>query len=112
MIGGDKMNDADMTKDEMIEEMIGQRVQVNAEWLEENDQDLLEWVVSRNYWNRGPNRDTALVEIQFTEEEIQYTVTTTDDDVAKAIANQEPWGCDIWDDWDKEDVELYYNLLN
>ena len=100
-----------MTKDEMIKEMIGQRVQVNAEWLEENDENLLEWVVSRNYFiNR--DKDTAFVEIQFTEEEIQFTVTTTDvDNVAKAIANQEPWGCDIWEDWDKEDVELYYNLL-
>ena len=100
-----------MTKDEMIEEMTGQRVQVNAEWLEENDQYLLEWVVSRNYFS-GHNRDTAFVEIQFTEERIQYTATTTDvDNVAQAIEKQEPWGEDIWEDWDKEDVELYYNLL-
>ena len=101
----------------MIKEMAGQRVQVNAEWLEENDQELLDWVVSSNYWGRGldqePNRDTAFVELNFTEEGVQYTATTTNvDNVAKAIVNQEPWGEDSWEDWCKEEVGKYYNLID
>ena len=116
LIKKNKMNDAE-TKDEMIKEMAGQRAQVNAEWLEKNDQELLDWVVSSNYWGKGfsekPARNTAFIEIQFTKEGVQYTATTTDvDNVAKSIVNQEPWGEDSWEDWSKEDVELYYNLLN
>ena len=105
-----------MTKEEMIKEMAGQRVQVNAEWLEKNDQGLLDWVASNKSWGRGfdevPDRDTAIVRIEFDERGTRvYATTSIVDDVQQSLNNQPAWGEDSYEDWTKEELEKYLELI-
>jgi len=42
-----------MSRKELIIDLIGQSIIKRAEWLEENDPQLLDWIVSSKYWGRG-----------------------------------------------------------
>jgi len=107
-----------MTREEMIKEMVGENVVVNAEWIEENDPHLLDWITKSNYWGRGydynPERSEAIVELQFDEGGVRYYADfeSSDSQDRWPSQNQEPWGEDEWEDWgDIEQLKKYYMLV-
>ena len=101
----------------MINEMIGERILLDAEWLEENDPELFEWITSSKYWGRGyeVNIETkdAVVEMNFEACGIACKATFKDhpDGVKQSLDNQPVWGDGKWEDWSTEDIEKYYKML-
>ena len=81
--------------------------------VEENDQELLDWITSSEYWGRGydekPARSDAIVEVHFNEDGVEYYATFKghkDEDCPSR--NQPPWGEDSYEDWETEDLKKYY----
>ena len=107
-----------MTREKMIKEMKGNSIIVNAEWLEENDPEMLEWITTSKYWGRGYeqriDRNEAIVELYFDEGGVSYKATFEghSQKVRTSLNNQDIWGEDEWDDWDDEQLELYYQKTN
>ena len=107
----------------MIKELIGNRIKVDAEWLKENDIELLYWIIGSEYWGKGYNEynkekeltsDMAVVELHFNEGGVGYIATHNDGkiDVRQALNNQPYWGEDDWEDWDNlEVIEKYYRKI-
>ena len=92
------------------------RIEVDADWLEENDLEMLGWVTENNYWGRCfdevPDRDTAVVRIEFDERGTRvYATTSIVDDVQQSLNNQPAWGEDSYEDWTKEKLEKYLELI-
>jgi hypothetical protein len=112
---GERMITQIMTREEMIEEMTGERILLNAEWLEENDPEMLDWITDSIYWDRGydrkPDPSEAIVELQFDEGGVVYYANLEASPNKYPSQNQPPWGEDHWEDW--EDIELipYYNEM-
>ena len=42
-----------MTNEKLKEKLKGNSLVVDAEWLEKNNPEMLDWVVSCEYWGRG-----------------------------------------------------------
>jgi hypothetical protein len=108
----------DIFREKMIKEMEGESVIVDAEWIEENDPHLLDWITSSNYWGRGydftPERSEAIVELQFDEEGVRYYGDFESRETSDKYPsqNQGPWGEDEWEDWgDIEQLKKYYLLV-
>lgn len=108
-----------MTREEMIKEMVGERIIVGAEWIEENDPHLLDWITSSDYWGRGydhtPERSEAIVELRFDDGGVRYYGDFESSDTQPGedpSQNQGPWGEDEWEDWgDIEQLKKYYMLV-
>jgi len=104
-------------KEILIQELIGKSIEIDAEWLEENDSELLDWITSSKYWGRGydfvPERSEAVVRVEFDEAGIRYYVTFEShlEGVQQSLNNQPAWGEDSWEDWeDTEQLKKYYEL--
>jgi hypothetical protein len=104
-----------MTREEMIEEMTGERILLDAEWLEENDPEMLDWITSSKYWDMGyektPSREKAWVRLEFDEGGVRYIATTEEVDVEQSLNHQIPWGEDSWEDWNDIELIQYYNEM-
>jgi hypothetical protein len=108
-----------ITKQEITQELKGNTVVVDAEWLEENDPEMLDWVTSSDYWGRGfdfvPERNQAIVKIEFDENGVRFysTFQNHPQGVKQSLNNQPAWGEDNWEDWDDiEALKAYYNQYN
>ncbi|MCF8002514.1 MAG: type II toxin-antitoxin system HicB family antitoxin [Halanaerobiales bacterium] len=104
-----------MTREKLIEKLKGKRILVDAEWLEENDSELLEWITSSEYWGRGydytPGRSEAVIKIECDEGGTRYYATfeSHPNGVQQSLNNQPAWGEDKWEDWDDiEQLKKYY----
>lgn len=101
----------------MIDKLKGNSLMVDAEWLKENDPEMLDWIISSNYWGRGVDKELTendvILEIFFTENGTQYYVTYKghkDEDCPSR--NQPVWGEDNWEDWgETEQINNYYEKL-
>jgi len=106
-----------MKRKEQIISLIGHNLIRSAEWLEENDPELLDWIVSSKYWGRGfdekPDRSAAVVELYFWDSGVGYTATfkSHPEGIRQSLNNQPTWGLDDWEDWEDEQLELYCNEL-
>jgi hypothetical protein len=104
-----------MKKQEMIKELVGESVIVDAEWLEANDPELLGSIISSKFWGLGYAKtldpSEAIIEVQFTEEGLEYYVDLEANKDKWPSQNQPPWGEDRWEDWEVEEIEKYYKLL-
>ena len=110
--------DNKMTREELIKKLKGNTIEVDAEWLEENDSELLDWITSSKYWGRGvddrPDREKAVVRILFDEGGVAYIATHDSEgvDVKQSLNNQPYWGEDEWEDWgDIQQLKTYYEKL-
>jgi len=105
-----------MSRKELIIDLIGQSITKSAEWLQENDPQLLDWIVSSKYWGRGfdeePDRSAAVVELYFWDSGVGYTATFEGhpEGVRQSLNNQPTWGQDNWEDWENETIKLYQGL--
>jgi hypothetical protein len=111
----EKMIKQIMTREEMIEEMTGERILLDAEWLEENDPEMLDWITDSKYWDMGyektPSREKAWVRLEFDEGGVRYIATTEEVDVEQSLNHQIPWGEDSWEDWNDIELIQYYNEM-
>ena len=100
---------------ELIEKMTGERVVVDAEWLEENDPEMLAWITSSEYWRRGYDRNLeaseTIVELKFDEGGVAYYANLEANKDKYPSQNQPPWGEDNWEDWSVEDIKKYYEMV-
>ena len=110
-------SDSKDMKKSLINQMKDSRIILKAEWLEENDPEMLDWITSNKYWGRGyeekPNRSKAVVELYFDEGGVEYKATFEDhpNGVKQSLNNQGPWGEDSWEDWTTENIKKYYELI-
>jgi hypothetical protein len=99
----------------MIREMRGERILLDAEWLEENDPKILDWITSLKYWDRGYNikldRSQVVVELQFDKSGVKYFGDLKCSKDKYPSLNQSIWGEDNWQDWSIGKIEKYYKLL-
>ena len=106
---------SEIFRKKLIEELTGERVVVDAEWLEENDPELLNWITSSEYWRRGydrnPEASEAIVELQFDEGGVAYYANLEANKDKFPSQNQPPWGEDGWDNWSVEDIKKYYEMV-
>ena len=59
-----------------------------------------------------PDRDTAIVRIEFDKCGTRiYATTNIVDDVQQSLNNQAAWGEDSYEDWSKEELEKYLELV-
>jgi len=109
-----------MRKEEMINEMRGETLRVDGEWLAENDPEMIEWLTNNKYWGKGfegreINPEDAVLEIHFESHRVAYKATFEGhpEGVDQSLTNQPIWGEDDWeDDWeDDELLEKYYKLI-
>jgi hypothetical protein len=111
----EKMIKQIMTREEMINEMKGEIVTVSGEWLIENDEEMLEWIIASKYWGRGHENieikpEDVVLELHFGSRGVDYNVTFEGhpEGVEKSLNNQPPWGEDTWEDWEDEDIKKYW----
>ena len=106
---------AEIYRIKLIEELTGERLLLDAEQLEENDPEMLDWITSSKYWGRGydrkPDPSEAIVELQFGEEGVTYYADLEGSKDRWPSQNQPPWGEDSWEDWAVEEIEKYYKKL-
>jgi hypothetical protein len=99
----------------LIGKLTGERILLGAEWLEENDPEMLDWITSSKYWGRGtdrkPDPSEAIVELKFDESGVAYYANLETDKDIYPSQNQPPWGEDNWEDWAVEAIEKYYKKL-
>jgi len=106
-----------MIREEMIKQMEGERILLDAEWLEENDEEMIDWITSNKYWGRGydrkPDPSEAIVEFKFDEGGVDYYADFEGNDSNDRwpSQNQPPWGEDTWEDWTVEEIEKYWKKL-
>jgi predicted transcriptional regulator len=104
-----------MLREEMITQMEGERILLNAEWLMKNDPEMLDWITDSIYWDRGydrkPDPSEAIVELQFDEGGVVYYANLKASPNKYPSQNQPPWGEDRWEDWEVEDIKKYYMLV-
>jgi predicted DNA-binding protein len=106
-----------MLREEIITRMEGERILLDAEWLLENDEEMLEWITDSKYWDRGydrkPDLSKAIIELQFDEGGVDYYADFEGNDSNDRwpSQNQPPWGEDRWEDWKVEDIKKYYMLV-
>lgn len=104
-----------MTREEMIKEITDEKVLINAEWLEENDSEMLDWITSSKYWGKDyeerPDRSEAVVELHFNENGVEYYADLERSKDDYPSQNQPPWGEDSWKDWEVQDIKKYYMLV-
>jgi predicted DNA-binding protein len=104
-----------MTREEMIEELTGERLLLDAEWLMKNDPEMLSRLTSNKYWGRGHDRKPdpleAIVELNFDEGGVAYYANLETSPDKYPSQNQPPWGEDHWEDWKTEDIKKYYMLV-
>lgn len=107
----------EMTRREFIEQLKGNSIVVDSEWLQENDEGLLEWITTSAYWGRGFDKEIShnevVVKIEFDAGGVRYYATfeSHPEGVRQSLANQEPWGEDSWNDWGTENIQKYLNKL-
>ena len=102
----------------MIEELKGGIIRVDGEWLKENDNEMLEWLTGSEYWCRGFEDmeiipEDAVLEMKFESRGVAYKATFKGhpDGIGQSLNNQPIWGDDNWEDWDDEEIEIYYKKL-
>ena len=99
----------------LINEMDGERVLLDEEWLEEHDPETLGWITSSEYWGRGydrkPDRSQVVVELQFDKSGVKYYADLEGSKDRWPSQNQPEWGDGNWEDWAVEEIEKYYKLL-
>ena len=107
-----------MTREEMIKQMEGERILLDAEWLIENDEEMLEWIIASKYWGRGHENieikpEDAMLELHFGSRGVTYNVTFEGhpEGVEQSLNNQPPWGEDTLEDWEDEELITYYNEM-
>lgn len=107
-----------MTREEMIKEMTGEIIRVNGEWLQNNDEEMIEWLTGSEYWGRGHedieiNPEDAVLEMHFESRGVAYKATFEGhpEGVEQSLNNQPMWGDDNWEDWETEDIKKYYMLV-
>jgi hypothetical protein len=105
-----------MRKEQMIAELVGKTVIVNAKWCKENDdEELLDFITSSNNWGKGIERKLekaeAVIEMQFDEGGVTYYADYESSKDDYPSQNQPPWGDDSWDGWDIEAVEKVYRKI-
>jgi hypothetical protein len=107
-----------MTREEMIKQMEGEIVTVGGEWLIENDEEMLEWIIASKYWGRGYENieikpEDVVLELHFGSRGVDYNVTFEGhpEGVEQSLNNQPPWGEDTWEDWEDEDIKKYWKKL-
>jgi len=102
-------------RENLIEELAGERILLGAEWLEENDPEMLDWITSSKYWGRGtdrkPDPSEAIVELKFDESGVAYYANLETDKDIYPSQNQSPWGEDNWEDLPVRSIEKYYKKL-
>ena len=103
-----------MTKQEMIDKMIGRKVWVDAGWLKKNDSIMLDWIQENVDHTSKPSG--IITKLEFDEGGVRYYTTnvSTVRTIVEAYHNldeQPPWGEDRWMDWEFEMVKKYYDEL-
>ena len=98
-----------MKRNDMINEMAGNNVIVNASWLKKNDSETLAYIMDSKYCD-FEEKDLKL-EIQFDEGGCRYYACAEWAECETPSQNQPPWWEDEWEDWETEDIEKHYNEL-
>lgn len=79
----------------------GNHVIVDADWLEKNDPEQLDWIVDSEYCDF--EREETVLEIQFRlndmHEILYYACASDAPDADRPSRNQPPWAEDEWSDW-------------
>ena len=104
---------ANMTRNDMINEMAGNDIDVSYDWLKSNDPLMLDTIYNSKYWEIGEEKqeiDKLWVRLHFSDTGVSYTATTADEvDVDYCLGEQPPWGEDELEDWTTGVIEKYYN---
>ena len=107
----------DMTKKEIINQLKGKTVLADYDWLKKNDPEQIDWVYSSEYWGRGfdytPDEREMYLELYFNECGVAYIATyeSHPQGVRQSLNNQPHWGEDNYEDWEKEQLEKYAELI-
>ena len=110
-----KKESVKMKRNDMINEMAGNYMDVDYEWLKENDPEMIDWVCKSDFWGKGydeiPERDRLWLRLHFSDNGVGYIATAADEvDVDHSLSEQPYWGENNWDDWDDiEQLTVYYN---
>jgi len=107
-----------MIREEMIKQMEGEIVTVGGEWLLENDEEMIEWLIGSKYWGRGHENieikpEDVVLEMHFESRGVAYKATFEGhpEGVEQSLNNQPPWGEDCWEDWTVKEIEKYWKKL-
>jgi len=96
-------------KNYLINEMIGKKVIVDAEWLKENDPETLSYIMDSEYCDFA--EEETVLEIQFDEGGTRSYACSESATCDIPSQNQPPWWDGSWGDWKIEDIQLYYKKL-
>jgi len=97
---------------EMLEALEGKSLIKKAEWFEENDPEMLDWVTGSKYCDF--ERGEAVVEVQFSKSGVEYYACDKQADCDTPSQNQPPWGEDEIENWlevDEEYIRKYYDEI-
>ena len=107
-----------VTREEMIGGMKGEIIKVNGDWLAENDEEMLDWLIGSDYWGRGfedveIKPEDAVLEMHFESRGAAYKATFKDhpEGIEQSLSNQPMWGDDSWEDWKTEDIKKYWEMI-
>ena len=107
-----------MIREEMIKQMEGEIITIGGEWLIENDEEMLEWIIASKYCGRGHENieikpEDVVLELHFGSRGVTYNVTFEGhpEGVEQSLNNQPPWGEDTWKDWTVKEIEKYWKKL-
>ena len=110
-----KKENANMTRNDMINEMAGNYIDVDYEWLKENDPEMIDWICTSDYWIMGSDetleRTKLWLRLHFSDNGIGYIATAADEvNVDHCLGEQSYWAEDEWENWDDiEQLTVYYN---
>ena len=100
---------AEIVREKMINEMIGKKVIVDAEWLKGNDSATLNYIMDSEYCDFA--EEETVLEIQFDEGGTRSYACSESATCDIPSQNQPPWWDGSWGDWKIEDIQLYYKKL-
>lgn len=98
--------------EEMLDALGGETLIAGAKWFENNDTEILEWVMDSQYCDF--EREEAIIEVIFTKFGVQYYACAEWADCDTPSQNQPPWGEDDIEDWQDADenyIKKYYNAI-
>ena len=98
---------ANMTRNDMINEMKGNSIIVSYNWLRENDTETLAYIQESNYCDF--KEEETVLEVQFDEGGTRYYACAEWADCETPSQNQPEWWEDSWEDWETKDIQKHYN---
>lgn len=105
-----------LSKKELIKKLEGTTLKITAEWLKENDEELLDFITEHEYWGRGydftPSKDTCVVELHFSDGGICYIATSTElDNWKQTLNNQSCWFEDEYSNCTDKYLNQFYQKI-